>query len=112
MATYRYFGQYSDSSYSSYDRQYMNGFKSITDAHWFFQSVQSGQATGVEFQQNANGAYVLWENTYSQFPATTSAGELLLYRGERNSDGEYYVSDAPFYRISVGERGGVKGERC
>jgi hypothetical protein len=111
MATYKYFGQYTDASYGSCGRDYLNGFTSLGDARQYFTSVQEGEARNVEFIENNNGAYVMWESGYSRFPATTNAGELYLCRGEKGGDGQYFVTDTPEYRLFVGERGGIKIER-
>ena len=112
MSKVRYFGIYNGASYSSWDREFVSGFRSLGDAEQHFIDFQSGEVWRDEHRENADGEYVLWSrNERSLTPATSETDYMDLYAAVATPYGTYTMGQEPIYRLFRGERGGFKCER-
>lgn len=109
-----YFATYNGPSYSHWDLDRVEAFKSVTDAKESLRIRTYGSRGSdytTEYRRNGDGLYVRWEVSYTDFLGTYE-DSITLYPAIKSEEwGEWVMSEEPSYRLSVGERGGVVVER-
>jgi hypothetical protein len=109
----KYLATYNGPSYGgSSDLDWMQGFASIREAKDEMDRRQRmGYGYVTTYALNADELYVPWEGEKKyDFPATTQDDFMELYKVTLADEGTYWRQPEPFYRLTIGPRGGVQVE--
>lgn len=110
----RYFAVYSGPSYGGWDGpEYVIGLSSLKEAKDLMRQFDSGYVTYDEYLRNPDGLHVPWRmrESFSLLGSTSWSDRMDVYEAiPVDVPGQYLMGDF-VYRLTYGERGGVKVEK-